>query len=68
MEKVFKQYNGFDEAEKDDIEYYRNLAPEKKLEELEVIRENYFDQIGLKPEERKVKRVFEIVDLKRGND
>lgn len=62
MKKVFKEFNGFDDAEKDDIDYYCNLAPEKKLEELEVIRENYLNQINAKPEERRLQRVFEVID------
>lgn len=39
-----------------------NLDPDKKIEELEIIRKNYLNSINAKPEERRVQRVFESAD------
>ena len=65
MDKTFKIFNSFKEAEEDDIEYYRNLDPNSKIIELEIIRQNYLDFINAKPDERRVQRIIEIVDMKR---
>ena len=64
MEKILKTFNSFKDAEKDDIEYYKNLDPNKKLEELEIIRLHYFNFINLPLNERQVQRVFEVADRK----
>jgi hypothetical protein len=64
MEKIFKEFNSFEEAEQDDIEYYRNLDPNKKIEELQIIREIYLNSINATPEERRLQRIFEVVDRK----
>lgn len=64
MNKIIKEYNSFKEADKDDIEYYSNLSSAKKIEELEIIRENFLNQINAKPEERRLQRVFEVIDRK----
>ncbi|MCI0450741.1 MAG: hypothetical protein L0Y79_13345 [Chlorobi bacterium] len=62
MNKVIKIFNSFEEAEKEDIEYYTNLDPNKKIEELEIIRGNYLNSINAKPEQRRLQRVFEVAD------
>jgi hypothetical protein len=62
MDKVLKIFDGFEEAEKDDIIYYSNLDPNEKIIELELIRQNYLNSINAKPEERRVQRVFEVAD------
>lgn len=63
MRKI-KCYSSFEEAEKDDIEYYSNLDPNMKIVELEKIRESYFNLIGLSDEDCKVQRIFQIDDMK----
>jgi hypothetical protein len=62
MDKVLKIFDGFEEAEKDDILYYSNLDPNEKIIELELIRQNYLNSINAKPEERRLQRVFEVAD------
>ena len=62
MDKIFKEYNSFEEAEKDDIEYYSNLDPDEKIKELNVIRQNYLNLINATPEQRRLQRIFEVVD------
>ena len=62
MDKVIKSFNSFEETELDDILYYANLNPDKKIIELEIIRENYLNSINVKPEERRLQRVFEAAD------
>ena len=62
MEKILKIYDSFEDADKDDIEYYQNLDPNKKIEELEIIRQNYLNFINAKPSERRLQRVFEVID------
>lgn len=62
MDKVLKIFEGFEEAEKDDILYYSNLDPNEKIIELELIRQNYLNSINAKPEERRLQRVFEVAD------
>ncbi|MBE2217951.1 MAG: hypothetical protein IAE90_07110 [Ignavibacteria bacterium] len=62
MDKVIKEFNSFEEAEQDDIEYYRNLDPNEKIKELEIIRELYLDSINATEEQRRLQRVFEVVD------
>lgn len=62
--KKIKCYGSFEEAEKDDIEYYSNLDPNLKIVELEKIRESYFNLIGLSDEDRKIKKILQIDDMK----
>ncbi len=62
--KKIKCYSSFEEAEKDDIEYYSNLDPNLKIVELERIRESYFNLIGLSDEDRKIKKILQIDDMK----
>ncbi len=38
MEKVIKIYDSFEDQEYDDVEYWKNLDPNKKVEILESIR------------------------------
>ncbi len=64
MDKVIKIVPADEEITEEVIEHYRNMDPNEKLIELEQIREKYFDLIGLKKEDRRVKKVFEIADLK----
>ncbi len=62
--KKIKCYSSFEEAEKDDIEYYSNLDPNLKIVELEKIRESYFNLIGLSDEDRMIKKILQIDDMK----
>lgn len=62
MDKTIKTYNSFEEAEKDDVEYYSNLDPGEKIKELNIIRQNYLNQINATPEQRRLQRVFEVAD------
>ena len=60
MKKEFKIFKSFDEQEEANIEYYRNLDPNKKIEELEYIRETFLDMINATPEERRLQKVIKI--------
>ena len=67
MEKVLKIYNSFEEAEKEDIEYYKNLDPNEKIRELEMIIENYLNFINADSTQRRLQRVLEIARLPLSN-
>lgn len=62
MDKVIREYNSFSEADQDDIEYYSNLDPNEKIKELEQIREQYLISINATEDQRRLQRVFEVVD------
>ena len=42
MEKVIKIYKSFREQEADEIQYWKALSGDNKLEVLEIIRANYW--------------------------
>jgi len=42
MEKVVKKYSSFEEADKADVEFWKNASVQQKLEALEAIRYTYF--------------------------
>ncbi|MEO6695517.1 MAG: hypothetical protein ABIY50_05590 [Ignavibacteria bacterium] len=60
MEKEIKVFNNFTDQEKADIEYYRKLDPDKKIEELEFIRESFLNMINATPEERRLQYVIKV--------
>lgn len=62
MDKVIKEYDSFLEADLDDIKYYINLDPNEKIKELEQIREQYLNSINATEDQRRLQRVFEVVD------
>lgn len=62
MDKVIKKYNSFEEAEKAEIEYWKNLEPRKKLEILEEIRLRYMEITG--EGKQGFQRVYRIVKQK----
>lgn len=58
MEKTVKKMT-FDEAEKEDIEYWKSKTPQEKLEALQNLREVYYK---FKNESRKgFQRVYRII-------
>lgn len=62
MDKVIKEFNGFLEADNDDIIFYCNLDPNEKIMELEQIREQYLNSINATEVQRRLQRVFEAAD------
>ena len=54
---VFKIFDSFEEAERDEKEYYLSLSPEQRLQIIELLREQYY---GF-PLPR-FQRVFEVVE------
>ena len=60
MKKEFKIFNSFKEQEEADIEYYKNMDPNKKIEELEFIRESFLNMINATPEERRLQKVVKV--------
>jgi hypothetical protein len=64
LKKVIKIFHSFKEQEDADIKYYRNLDPDKKVEHLEIMRENYFKlKYGKIP---RFQRVYKITKRKKG--
>lgn len=60
MKKEIRKFKSFEEQEEAEIEYYRNLDPSKKIEELEFIRNSFLDMINATPEERRLQKVIKI--------
>ena len=60
MKKEIKVFKNFEDQEKADIEYYQKLDPDKKIEELEFIRESFLDMINATPEERRLQKVIKV--------
>jgi len=55
---IIKKFKNHAEQEKADIKYYKNMSPEKKLKELEDLRNFYFKmRYGYIPRLRRVCRV-----------
>ena len=68
MEKILKIYDSFEDAEKEDIEYYKNLDPNEKVKELEIIIENYLKFINADNSKRRLQRILEVADRKKSKD
>lgn len=63
MKKGFKIFKSHEEQDKADVKYYKRLSPDKKILELEYIRNNYIRmKYGYLP---RLKRVFRIVKQKQ---
>ena len=59
MERVVKIFHSFEDAEAAEIEYWKNLSGEKKLEILEELRLRYWP---LKNEKiRRFQRIYKII-------
>ncbi len=61
MEKVVRKYRSHQEAEEADIEYYRSLTPEQRLEILYTLVEQSLDPDD--PNARRLQRVVRKVPL-----
>lgn len=61
MEKIIKKFSSFEEAEKAEIEFWKNASPEFKLETLEAIRYTFFSLIN--PLNEGIKKVVKIKKL-----
>ncbi len=62
MKKVIKIFNSHEEQDKADENYYRKLSPDKKILELEYIRNQYiYNKYGCLPG---LRRVYKIVKKK----
>jgi len=59
MDKTIKKFKSFRDQEVDDIEYWKNLPGEKKLEILECIRLNYWALRNENP--GRLQRVYRII-------
>lgn len=66
MEKVVKIFKSFEEQEVDDVEYWKNLSGDRKLEVLEIMRANYWAMNNETP--GRLQRVYRIVGGERGDD
>lgn len=62
MEKVIQKYNSFEEAEKAEIEFWKNMESRKKLEILEEIRLRYMEITG--EGKQGFQRVYRLVKQK----
>lgn len=61
MEKVVRQFRSHQEAEEADIEYYRSLTPEQRLEILYTLVEQSLDPND--PNARRLQKVVRKVPL-----
>ncbi len=61
MEKVVKKYNSFEEADKADIEFWKNASVQQKLEALEAIRYTYFSLMN--PDVKGIEKVVKFRKL-----
>lgn len=59
MKKVVKIFKSFEEQEADEIEYWKSLSGNLKLEVLEIIRANYWAMKNETP--GRLQRVYRIV-------
>ena len=59
MDKVVKIYDSFEEQEKDDVAYWKNMSGDRKLEILEIIRANYWALRNEHP--GRLQRVYRII-------
>ncbi len=60
MEKVLHKFVSFQNQEIQDIKYWQNLSGEKKLEILEYIRSNYWEENNGTPQ--RLQRIYRIVE------
>jgi hypothetical protein len=60
MEKVAKIYDSFEEQEADEVEYWKNVSGDRKLEVLEMIRANYWAMKNEAP--GRLQRVYRVVE------
>ena len=64
MKKTVKIYHSFEDEEREDIEYWKNLPGFKKLEILEGIRANYWMSGNEHPPQ--FQKVYRIVKRSEG--
>lgn len=60
MEKKIKIFNNFSDQEKEEILFWASQTYEKKLETLEIIRQNYLNLID--KNSRRFQRVYRIIE------
>jgi hypothetical protein len=61
MEKVFRVFRSFDEAERADDEYYASLSPQERVDLLLEMIAAYRESLG--ETEQGLKRVYRVVEL-----
>lgn len=64
IEPVVKKFNQFEDAEKAEIEYWRNLSGEEKLKVLDEIQMMHLQ--AMYPKGKKFEKVVRIVKLGEG--
>ncbi len=64
MEKKVKKFSSFEEQDKYEVEYWKNISGEKKLEILEFIRANYWAMKNETP--GRLQRVCRVVKQTSG--
>ncbi len=65
MEKIIRKFNSFKEAEKADIEYWRNASYEERLNTLEAIRIFSYKFLNYKFD--RIEKVVKLRKLKEEN-
>jgi hypothetical protein len=64
MKQIIRKFRSHEEQEKADEKYYKRMSPDKKILELEFIRNRYiYYKYGSLP---RLKRVYRIVKRKQG--
>jgi len=61
IKTVVRKFNSFEEAEKAEIKYWRNLPSDEKLRVLDEIQKMHLS--ALNPKGKKFEKVFRIVKL-----
>lgn len=64
MEKVVKIFKSFEEQEAYEVEYWKNMSGDRKLEILEVIRANYWAMKNETP--GRLQRVYRVTKRSSG--
>jgi hypothetical protein len=60
MEKTIRVFKSFEEQERDEVQYWKNISGSKKLEVLEIIRAQYWALKNGNPE--RLQRIYRIID------
>lgn len=66
MEKTFRVFHSFEEADKADKEYYRSLTPAQRIEKLLVLRDQfrpYSDELT-----EGFKRVYRVIRTNKSSN
>lgn len=63
INKWINKANSFEEADAFDTEYYKSMSSEKRIETVQILREQYFKLSGLNFNEnrKRLRRVYRVI-------